>query len=265
MSPSTEAKRYLQTCVPESVLETDQFRKHKQMIESVSQNILVLNANIYLLAKLIAFPFELLGVDHQPCWTTIQRALLDGCVLAIWRVALDTNPEGSTLLHIKNFLFLNLTDLKAKQFLAIEMKRLSPGAWESSWGSKIEEIRHSYIAHHNLQKRFASTSEEVAAQRLTFDEIKIARDEIIEVFDVLTLGVGYQTNPIEYDPKVIVPSQMDKRTDIEVLLDLMAKDSYLVNLPERNPQLWPHLLAGMTIKRREQLNAFRRKFSLPEV
>jgi len=84
-----DARSFLQRCTPESVLEKEDATEYKQMIQAAWQNLLVLNANIHLLERIVAFPFEFLGVDPQPFWATIQRALLDGCVLAIWRIALD--------------------------------------------------------------------------------------------------------------------------------------------------------------------------------
>ena len=85
------------------------------------------------------------------------------------------------------------------------------------------------------------------------------------MFDVLTLGIGYWPIPIEYDPKVTIASQVDKRTDIEMLLDLIAKESYFVNLPETNPLLWEARLSRLSSQEREQMNGYRRKFNLCEV
>ena len=39
--------------------------------------------------------------------------------------------------------------------------------------------------------------------------------------------------PIEYDPNVQHPNDVDKRPDIEHILDLLVQDSVLYNLPEK--------------------------------
>jgi len=262
---ATDARRYLQSCDPESVLAADDFQEYKRRLEGVWPHLKVLNANIYLLSRLMGFPFEFLGVSPRPCWNIIQRALMDGCVLAIWRIALDSQSNGCTLLHVKNFLLSKLDDPQAKRFLAEEMRRLSPGEWKTTWGMKTEEIRHNYLAHYDLQKLNSPSKEQIEARSLTFMEIEKARDKITELFDALSFRVRYGSIPLEYHPGVVIASQKDKRTDIEIILDMQAKESYLVNLPETNPIYWQHELSRMSPDDREKLNEYRRKFDLPMI
>jgi len=71
--------------------------------------------------------------------------------------------------------------------------------------------------------------------------------------------------PPEYDPDVRMGGREDQRCDIEKLLDSLARESHLVNLPETNPALWPWELKRLSQEDKDKLNTFRRQFGLSEV
>jgi hypothetical protein len=55
------------------------------------------------------------------------------------------------------------------------------------------------------------------------------------------------------------------KTDIQMLLDLVARTSPLLNLPEQEPEFWVFERAELTQDEIRTLNHYRRKFGLPEV
>ncbi len=259
------AREYLQTCRAEEVLSDEAYRKYDEMMRGIWRHIIALNTNVHLLSRIIAFPFTFLGVDPQPYWTATQRALFDGSVLALWRVVLDTNPTGRTLIHVKKHLFKSLRDARAELALAEVMKRDFPAGWSTTWGGKIEEIRHNYVAHFNFDKQMNPTADDIRQRSLSLADLKEVQKQVVDFFDVLALGVKFMPIPPEYDPDVRMGGRDDQRSDIEKILDSLARDSHLVNLPETNPALWPWELRRMSQEDRHKLNTFRRQFGLGEI
>jgi hypothetical protein len=71
--------------------------------------------------------------------------------------------------------------------------------------------------------------------------------------------------PIGYYPEVMRPVDFDSRSDIEELLDNVAEDSPVLNMPERDPDYWSLVSKGYSEQEVETLNRYRVKFGLPEV
>jgi len=260
---AVKAKKYLHACKPESVLSPHDCRLYKEMIEGIRPHVIALNTYVYLLSKILAFPFGLLGIDPEPFWSVVQRALFDGSVLAIWGLVFDR--RSCTLLKVKMHLFDTLQDEQAKEALDEVLRVEFPEGWESAFRKKIEEIRHNYVAHYNLRKHIRPLPAEIEKRKLTLSDLEAAKDKVVGLFDILALNVSYSVMPPEYDPSVSFPAREDKRTDIERILDHLARESYTLNLPERNPVQWMYREAHLTQEEREQLNHFRRRFGLPGI
>ena len=70
--------------------------------------------------------------------------------------------------------------------------------------------------------------------------------------------------PMEYDPKVEHPIN-DSRADIVRILDDIAKRSVIMEMPEREPVVWPHRRKLMSEADLKIFNAYRRKFKMAEI
>jgi hypothetical protein len=68
--------------------------------------------------------------------------------------------------------------------------------------------------------------------------------------------------PIQYHPEVQHPPGYDSRPDIEIILDNIAKNSPLLNLPEKSPQAWKYRKDMLPETDLELLNKYRRKFKM---
>jgi len=247
------------------VMPPEAFGEYDKMMHNIWSHIIALNTDMYLLSKIIAFPFAFLGIAPQPYWMATQRALFDGCVLALWRVVLDTNPTGRTLIHVKNYLFSSLRDPRARVALAEVMDRDFPKGWADTWGIKVEEIRHNYVAHFDFRKHTNPTEDEIRQRSLHFRELEEVRKQVVDLFDVLALNVKFEALPPECDPAARMGGREDQRSDIELILDSLARDSHLVNLPERNPALWRWERTRMSPNDGARLNSYRRRFGLSEI
>ena len=71
--------------------------------------------------------------------------------------------------------------------------------------------------------------------------------------------------PIEYHPDVLHPAGVDRRSDVELLLDSLARDSFFLRFPEEDPVFWSLYRKNLTERQIETLNQYRAKFGLPGV
>ena len=74
----------------------------------------------------------------------------------------------------------------------------------------------------------------------------------------------YAYLPVQYYPDSInIAAGEPPGTDIDKLLDLLARNSEAVNMPERQPGYWGHFKESRTTEEIKALLALRRKFGLP--
>jgi hypothetical protein len=99
---------------------------------------------------------------------------------------------------------------------------------------------------------------------LNFLELKSLRDALNSLLDALSFNVDYMMLPVPYDPRVQHPVGSNHKPDIEELLDCVAMNSALLNLPEKNPIMWKFWRARSPEAQISQINYYRKKLGLPE-
>jgi hypothetical protein len=125
------------------------------------------------------------------------------------------------------------------------------------------EIRHNYVAHFNFRKAMTPTAEEIAARQLDFKVIIGTRELINSMYQVLSLN-RFAYLPVQYYADSInVAAGGPSGTDIDKLLDLVARHSEAVNMPERQPEFWKHFKDSRSREEIDSLLVLRRKFGLP--
>ena len=63
--------------------------------------------------------------------------------------------------------------------------------------------------------------------------------------------------PPEYSPLVRHPQGTDSRSDIEYILDLLAADSVVLQIPEEQEEYWPVYAKGLTQEQKKIFNEWR--------
>ena len=71
--------------------------------------------------------------------------------------------------------------------------------------------------------------------------------------------------PMQYSTRVVHPQGVDSRTDIERILDAIARESPILNLPEQHADYWSIYREGLSERDLEMLNSYRTKFNLTKV
>lgn len=248
----------LQEIAPKDLIESTWLDSYEQNIDALWWQLVRLDSTIFVLEKIISFPFDLfLPLPKRHFWNLVENTLFEMCVLIIWKVAVDNKEEGLTLQQIKNKILQHLRKEDYRDQFRRALKNVDFEKTVSTFKHKITHIRHNYIAHFNLNANVNPTPEQIRERTLLFPELKKYRDIIKSFFDLLCFGHRKALKPIEYE--------YDNCSDIEQLLDNFAKDSALLNLPEKEPDYWPIHRENLSEQELEILNKYRTKFGLSEV
>jgi hypothetical protein len=223
------------------------------------EQLVPFNASIYVMEHILRFPFGLFtDFGDRIFFTLVLKNFFQAGLLTITRLATDTKGDLYTLLQFKNWVCQQVRPQYRDDFQA-HLRRTRFDKKTRAMFSKAKQLRDGQVAH---LKRDFNISEQ---DRLDFEELKTLRDSLNFVLDALSFNVDRVMLPIQYSPRVTHPTNIDSRSDIEKLLDGIARNSVILNLPEDEPEYWPTYRKNLSERELEALNEYRFKFGLPAV
>lgn len=254
---------------PKDMLAENWLEEYEQSIDALWVQIVRLNMLIYILEKINAFRFDLFAdLQQSHFWFLVESAFFESAIMTLWRTVIDNSyADGLTLQQLKNDMFENqrIKTAADRQAFRKILKDIDFEKTLQNFRPTVEEIRHNYIGHFNLDKHLHPTTEDIAARKLVFSELVHLKDMTNLFFRALCFGHTKMVLPIAYDETVKHPVGSDSRTDIERILDSLAKQSVLLNLPEKQPLRWKHRRERLSEENMEVINRYRRKFGMPTV
>jgi hypothetical protein len=218
-----------------------------------------LNASIYVMERILHFPVWLFTEPgHAIFLPLVLSNFSQAVLLTITRLATDRGGDLFTLLRFKNWVHGNVRPEYRTEF-GQYLRRTRFDEETKALFRKARQVRDSQIAHIKADVPF---SEE---DLLAFEELKALRDSLNSILGVLSFGTGRMMLSVPYSPEVIHPEGTDTRSDIEKILDGIARDSVILNLPETQPHHWAVFRDNLSEQDIRVLNGFRARFNLPEV
>lgn len=225
------------------------------------EQLVPLNASIYIIERVLQFPFELFV---NPEDTVFFRLLIDNFytagLLTITKLATDSGKDLYTILQFKNWVAQQVRAEFREDF----HKYLKQAKFDKKTRDMFErarELRNTSGAHIKRDLVLGNLEQD----RLSFAELKALRDALNSLLEILSFDRGHLMLPIPYHSDVMHPAGIDSRSDIERILDSLAKDSHILNLPEKNPDHWAAFRKNLSEVNLEAINKYRAKFGLPEV
>src|SRR6266567_2493286 len=101
---------------PDDILNPGYVEAYKQNVGIICDQLSILNSNMFVLEKLLNFPFDLFLSNFGYFWELVENSLFESSILAIWRISVDRGfAEGFTLQRLKNEIRLNITDEAIKK------------------------------------------------------------------------------------------------------------------------------------------------------
>jgi len=248
----------------EDLIDPDWLDRYKKETTALWWQLVRLNANLFILKKLADFPFQLLGFIRQPFWDLVRYSLFEASVMIIWRVALDTDPHALTLRRLKNSIVQNLREEKHRSQLKRLLRKIDFEGAMSDFEPRVRDLRHKLLAHMDRDLNVDPRPEQIKQFSLYFADLAVLQDKLNSLFELLCFSEQRLLLPIDYHPEVRHPPGVETRPDIERLLDCAAKESALLNMPERQREVWPLWRKNLSPEELEVLNKYRVKFGLPE-
>jgi hypothetical protein len=184
------------------------------------------------------------------------------CVMTVWRIAVDpSNNTDFNLQKLQTEIGRNLQSDELRREFHNLLKAANLQQTVSRIKTKIEHIRHNKVAHFRLAKHMKPTPKEVKERAILLSDLQNCRDGLNAFFEVLCFGHGRAMLPIEYWPDEKRPASFE--CDVDKLLEGVARNSDLLNLPENNPELWAVHKPEQSETDLRILNQYRTKFGLP--
>ncbi len=253
----------LQEMHPYDLIDPSWVPSYEREITAMWWQLVQLDSNLFILDKLSAFPFDLFQPVPEPFWKVVYDSLFETSIMIVWRVGLDADRRTLTLPQLTDKIRQNLREEYSSEFEDL-LRDVDFEAALSDLAPRVRELRHNRIAHFNRDWNVDLGPEQAKQRGLQLSELMALRDELKSLFGLLCFEDRKSVHLIHYHPEVRHPPGVDTRPDIERLLDCVAKQSELLNMPERQPEAWPHSRKNLSSAELEVLNKYRVKLGLPE-
>jgi hypothetical protein len=217
-----------------------------------------LNVNIFILDHILGFPFHLFtDPDGSLFFRMVFENFFYASLLIVTRITTDQKGDLFTLPRFRNHIRAVIKNEYQQQF----NERLKQTKFDKNSRElldKIRELRNIRVVH---------VKEDIAIRQklppnIAYSNLKTIRGNLNDLLGALSFNVEHFMLPIQYHPEVQHPPGYDSRPDIEIILDNIAKNSPLLNLPEKSPQAWKYRKDMLPETDLELLNKYRRKFKM---
>ncbi len=249
------------------VINEKDLAEYMQGILFLSIYITNLNTDIYLVEQILNFPLVFFydkGETKSFFFEHFVENALDICILTITRLVTDQKGDLFTLPRFqRRILKMVKSDYQTSFRELLKENELLLKLMRSLIQEKAEDLRDNRLAHFTLEyfREFFDSNAHVTLESLVSD-IKAVSEMLSICLDNLTLFGASKFSPLPFEYRSDI--SIGRISDIELVLDSIARASYILNLPESDPHQWFEIMST----KREQLNQFnhyRKKFGLPEV
>ncbi|MFT5872801.1 MAG: hypothetical protein ACI8WT_001738 [Clostridium sp.] len=227
------------------LIKKEYLNEYEDKLQFFIEKVIYLNMDLYIMDKVINYPFELFGNGHW-FFSQVSNNFYDIDVLTICKLVSDS---GYTISKFKD----DIEELYLKEEYKKEYSTYTSNhnfdkiLKEVKKIKKIKFIRNKVIAHTDV-KIFKS----IKIYYQGYKKIRNICNDLNTLIEILDFGVKIQFLPSEY---------MDGKSDIENILCLLAKDSVIFKELEKYPER-KQILDNEDIAK---LNIYREKFNLKKL
>ena len=240
------------------VLEKGSIDEYKKTINFFWDELTKLNMNIFIIKKIFEFPFDLFCLpENKIFFSRVVWNFYENSVLIITKLATDVGGDLHTLLQFKNWVFKQIKSEYISDFRQ-KLREVKFDLRTNKIFYKVKDLRDYVFAHFNRKKL-------KQIPNISLSELEKLGNKLNSLFDALLFNVEYEMLPPSYSENAILPKEVENQTDIEIILDLIAKNSELLNMPERFPEDWKYDKENYDEEAIKTINEYRKKFNLPEV
>jgi hypothetical protein len=242
---------------PEDVLKLEFVQVYQNLHKDIWGRLIHVNTNLTILEKIQNFPFHhIYSPQGNIFWTMVYWNFLYISIIFLHTLTTDEGDQKHTLRGFANKIRTDWISDSYKSEYQKHLKNAKLDRRLEPIRTKIKKMRDKVIAHRFLDSDGARVID-VKGVKLT--EIRQAYEDIEKLFRVCSFGVQYISN--FYIGGTIGGKPV--KEDIDELLELILKNSYWLNEPEREKDFWPTIRERMSGEDIAELNEFRKKFGMP--
>jgi hypothetical protein len=253
------------TTVEEVLTDKSAIMEYEKGMRFLYHHLVELNINVYLVEQIFKFPLSLFLREEAPEKSIFLRQFVDNAmsmsILGINKLIID---KKSDLYTLKNFQRRVRVLMKAdyheaydkiindNQMLERQVKYIL---------DKAKDVRDNQLAHLTQEAFQEAFDSKLKNNQIYLRDIKLIREKLNRCFSNLGFGTEYLMLPTCYQDS----KSFGHKSDIEEILDNIAKDSHILNLPEKSLDRWNVVFPILTEADLQQLNRYREKFGKSKV
>jgi hypothetical protein len=241
----------------EDVLKPEFIQKYKELHEDIWHRLAEINTTITIVETIQKFPFHhFYAPSENVFWESVYWNFLYVAMVSIHAMVNDTGSDTNTLNVFKNKVYQWLKDVEKEAY----KKNLEDAKFPQDTKTvleKVTDMRHQLLAHRLLDKSGHLQN----PSGIAISEIRCAYKDVEKLFHVCSFGAEYVCTL--YLNGTVGGKPIEK--DIDLIFELIVKDSYWLNQPERDSILWQYEKNSKTKGEIAELNRYRQKFGLPPV
>ena len=229
----------------------DSYEKDKFLLW---QDIQSIAANTHILKTLFGFPFyELLG-SMPPFWQILKYNYYHHTLLIIAKL-IEQSGDCLSLRSLKTGIRINVKNSKIGGDFENDLKILNFDKKVARIERKVLELRNNKIAHYikNWNSQHSIVQLNMVAPKIS--EIDSITQEICKLYNYLCFNEKYTM-----DIRMILQQDIDY---VDHLLSDLASKGRVLNMPEKEPDLWLEHKQQLEPNNFTIINEWRVKFGLP--
>ncbi len=242
---------------PEDVLKTDSLNTYKELHKDIWDRLIHVGTNLTILEKIQKFPFDCIyAPENNIFWNMVHWNFRYVSILYLHTLANDQGDEKHAIDRFANRILNDWMCDSYKSEYQSELRKTKLDKRLKYIRDKIRDIRHNVIAHRLLDDDRSSLKQ---VEGVKLDELRQVYEDIEDLFRTISFGTEYVSN---FYVGGSVGGKLVKE-DIDELLDLILKNSYWINEPEKKKDSWPCLRKTRSQEELLQLNEYRSRFGMP--
>src|SRR6266508_799201 len=245
----------------QAILIDGALTEYERGMEFFYRELVFLNADIFIVEQILGFPLSLfVGPEKMIFLGRVVDNFLNSGLLTITKIATDNDPDLYTIRGFRNRIY----QLVRPEYQADFRNLLRQSRFDQTTVDilgRARDLRNGRIAHATQALAFRIPEQD----RIDFAELVHLRDALNAQLNVLSFNTEHIMLPIEYSSRIERQAGVEHKTDIEEVLDSIARNSFILKLHVKEPQNWGFQRAALTDAQITHLNHYRRKFGLSEV
>jgi hypothetical protein len=239
------------------VFGEERSHEYELRLNALWHELVQAHASMYVIDKILDFPADfLLDPEHQTFLRLVLQNFSRQVALAVINALADRDPCSLTFISLKKWIIANCLP-RVRDEVSTYLQGLADPDEIKSLLKRAKELRNKLLAH--FDTKYATDPKRKAQARISFTELRCLLDRTEQLVLGLCFGHGRSMLPMEYSPLIDYPRETESRSDVEYILNLLAKESTILRMPEEQEDFWPVFAKGLTEEKKKLFNEWRRK------